>query len=59
MTIIDTTKFAIGIAFALAGVAVLVQSRRARGFNQKRQAGVLLLVAAALFVGIGLGLVDL
>ena len=59
MTIVDTTKFAIGIAFALAGVAVLVQSRSTRGFNQKRQAGAMLLIAAALFVGIGLGLVDL
>ena len=59
MTIVDTTKFASGIAFALAGVAVLVQSRGARGFNQKRQAGAMLLIAAALFVGIGLGLVDL
>ncbi len=59
MDIVDTTKFAIGIAFALAGVAVLVQSRRARGFNQRKQAGVMMLLAAGLFVGIGLGLVNL
>jgi drug/metabolite transporter (DMT)-like permease len=59
MTIVDNTKFLIGVAFALAGVAVLVQSRNSRGFNQKRQAGAMLLIAAGLFVGIGLGLVDL
>ena len=59
MTIVDTTKFAIGCAFAVAGVFVLVQARRSRGFNQKRQAGAMLLIAACLFVGIGLGLVNL
>ena len=59
MEIVDTTKFAIGVLFALGGVVVLVQSRRSRGFGQKKQAGVMMLLAAGLFVGIGLGLVNL
>ena len=59
MEIVDTTKFAIGVAFALAGVAMLVLFRRERGFSQKKQAGAMLLIAAGLFVGIGLGLVNL
>jgi hypothetical protein len=59
MTVVDTTKFAIGIAFALAGVGLLVMTRGTRGFTQKRQAGAMLLIASALFVCIGLGLVDL
>ena len=59
MEIVDTTKFAIGIAFALGGVAMLVVFRRDRGFGQKKQAGVMMLLAAGLFIGIGLGLVNL
>ena len=59
MEIVDTVKFAIGIAFALAGVVLLVAARGTRGFGQRKQAGALLIVAAALFVAIGLGLVDL
>ncbi|MBX3560857.1 MAG: hypothetical protein KF780_03495 [Sphingomonas sp.] len=58
MTIVDTTKFAIGILFAVIGVGVLVVSRREGGFGQRRQAGVLMLVAAALFGVAGLGLVE-
>ena len=58
MEIVDTTKFAIGIAFAVIGLAVLVLSRGSRGFDQRRQAGALLLVGAAVFAGVGLGLID-
>lgn len=59
MEIVDTTKFAIGIVFAVVGVAVLVLSRGGRGFDQRRQAGALLLVGAVVFLGVGLGLIDL
>ena len=59
MEIVDTVKFAIGIAFALAGAVLLVTARGTRGFGQRKQAGALLIVAAMLFVAIGLGLVDL
>lgn len=58
MEIVDTTKFAIGIAFLVVGAAVLVRARGTRGFNQTKQAGILFLIAAIVFVAIGLGLVD-
>ena len=59
MTIVDQTRFVLGIVFAVLGVAVLVSARGARGFNQRKQAGVLFLVGAAVFVAVGLGLIDL
>ena len=49
----------VGDPAALAGVGLLVMTRGTRGFTQKRQAGAMLLIASGLFVGIGLGLVDL
>jgi drug/metabolite transporter (DMT)-like permease len=55
MHIVDQTKFLIGVLFAVIGLGVLVSTRRTRGFGQRKQAGVLLLVAAALFLAIGLG----
>jgi drug/metabolite transporter (DMT)-like permease len=55
MHIADQTKFLIGVLFAVIGLGVLVSTRRTRGFGQRKQAGVLLLVAAALFLAIGLG----
>ena len=58
MEIVDPTKFLIGIVFALAGVAMLIYTRRTRGFNQRKQAGVLFIVAAIVFVAVGLGLID-
>ena len=48
MQIVETTKFVIGIG-------ILVSSRGTRGFGQRKQAGLLLLVAAAVFFAIGLG----
>lgn len=59
MEIVDTTKFVIGIVFAIVGIAVLVLSRGSRGFDQRRQAGALLLVGSVVFAGVGLGLIDL
>src|SRR5436190_1298731 len=55
MHIVDQVRFLIGLLFALIGVGVLVSTRRSRGFGQRKQAGVLLLVAAAIFIAIGLG----
>ena len=55
MHIVDQTKFLIGVLFAVIGLGVLLSTRRTRGFGQRKQAGVLLLVAAALFLAIGLG----
>jgi hypothetical protein len=59
MTIVDQTKLLLGVAFAVIGLGVLVSARRQRGFGQRKQAGALLLVAALIFAGIGLGLIDL
>ena len=59
MTIVDMTKFVIGIVFALLGVAVLVASRSERGFGQRKQAGALFLVGAVALVAIGLGLIEI
>ena len=59
MTIVDNTKFIIGIVFAVVGIAVLVSARGTRGFGQRKQAGALFLVGAAVFVAVGLGLLDL
>jgi drug/metabolite transporter (DMT)-like permease len=55
MHIVQQTKFLIGLLFAVVGIAVLVSSRRQRGFNQRKQAGLLLLVGAALLIAVGLG----
>ena len=59
MDVVDSTKFFIGIAFAAIGVAVLVAARGTRGFGQRKQAGVLFLIGAVVFVAIGLGWLDL
>ena len=55
MHIVEQTKFLIGILFAVIGLGILIVGRRTRGFDQRKQAGVLLLVVAALFIAIGLG----
>ena len=59
MEIVDTTKFAIGILFAIVGAAILLRARRTRGFGQLRQAGALFLVGALVFAALGVGLLDL
>ena len=56
--IVEPIRFAIGIVFGVVGVAVLVLARGSRGFNQRRQIGALCLIAAVVFVAVGLGLVD-
>jgi hypothetical protein len=55
MTIVDSTKFAIGILFAVIGIGILLSGRRTRGFGQRKQAGALFVVGAIIFVAIGLG----
>jgi hypothetical protein len=55
MHIVNTLKFAIGIVALLIGLFVLVRTRGARGFNQSRQIGAILLVAGIAFVAVGFG----
>ena len=59
MHIVDTTKFAIAIVFLVVGLVILARARGTRGFNQTKQAGYLLLVAAVVFGAIGLGYLDI
>jgi predicted permease len=59
MHIVNETKFIIGILFAVIGLGLLISARRSRGFNQRKQAGVLFLIAAIVFVAIGLGQLDI
>ena len=56
MIIVSTLKFAVGCLFLALGLFALWQSRSTRGFGQKRQLGLLLLAAGALFVALGMGL---
>jgi hypothetical protein len=58
MEIVDTLKFGIGIVFLAIGLVVLLQGRRERGFGQKRQLGSLLVLAGAVFLALGLGLIE-
>lgn len=55
MHIVDTLKFAIGIACLVIGLGILVYVRGSRGFNQSRQTAALLLIGGAIFVAIGFG----
>ena len=57
--VVDDTKFVIGIVFLVVGLVVLTYSRRSRGFSQRKQAGVLVLVGAVIFLAVGLGYLDL
>lgn len=56
MVITSTLKFAVGCLFLVLGLFSLWQSRTQRGFGQKRQLGLLLLAAGAVFIALGLGL---
>ena len=55
MHIVDQMKFLIGILAAVIGIAVLVTSRRTRGFGQRKQTAALLLFVAVIFIAAGLG----
>jgi hypothetical protein len=57
MEIVEPVRFFAGLALLLVGVALLWQARGTRGFNQKKQAGVMALGAAAILGGLGLGLI--
>ena len=58
MEIADTTKFAIGALFLVVGIGLLLVSRRERGFGQRKQAGVLMLLGGGALVAVGLGLIE-
>jgi NADH:ubiquinone oxidoreductase subunit 2 (subunit N) len=55
MHIVSMVKFVIGVVLLLGGGGVLVSTKSQRGFNQTKQAGVLMLLVGAVFVAIGFG----
>ena len=59
MHIVSTAKFVIGIVFLLLAAGLFLRTRGQRGFGQHRQAAALCLVAAGIFLAIGLGWLDL
>jgi predicted permease len=58
MEIVEPIRFFAGLALFLVGLLLLWQARGTRGFNQKKQAGVLALAAGVIVTAIGLGLFD-
>jgi hypothetical protein len=58
MQIVSMTRFVIGIIFLILAAALLVRARGQRGFSPPRQAAALSLVAAGIFLAVGLGLVN-
>jgi uncharacterized membrane protein len=59
MTIVDTTKFIGGLVLLVLGLVVLWRARKTRRFNEKKQGGVLMLAASAVFIAMGLGKLNL
>jgi hypothetical protein len=58
MTIVEPARFIAGLVFLLVGLAFLWQARGTRGFNQRRQTGVVALGGGGVLVALGLGWLD-
>ena len=58
MHIVSMAKFVIGLVFLVLALAFVPLAIRERGFGKFRQLATLTLVAAAVFVARGLGLID-
>ena len=58
MHIVSTAKFVIGLVFLAIALGFLPLALRERGFGKFRQLAALALVAAAIFLARGLGLVE-
>ncbi len=58
MHVVEMTKLLIGVLFAVIGIGMFVVFRSERGFGQRKQAGALFLVAAGVFVAVGLGYLE-
>ncbi len=59
MHIVDQTKLILAVVFAIIGLGLLASARGTRGFNQRKQAGVLCVLGALLMAAIALGYLDL
>jgi hypothetical protein len=58
MHIVSMAKFIIGLVFLAVALALLPRALKERGLGKYRQLAALSLVAAAIFVARGLGLVS-
>jgi hypothetical protein len=58
MHIVSMAKFVIGLVFLAVALAFVPRALKERGFGKFRQLATLALIAAAIFVGRGLGLVE-
>lgn len=58
MHIVSMAKFIIGLVFLAVALAVAPRALKERGLGKYRQLGALSLIAAAIFVARGLGLVN-
>ena len=58
MHIVSMAKFVIGLVFLAIALAMLPRALRERGFGRFRQLAALSLIACAIFVARGLGLVE-
>ena len=58
MHVVSMAKFVIGLVFLAIALGVLPLAIRERGFRKFRQLAALALIASAVFVARGLGLVD-
>ena len=58
MHIVSMAKFVIGLVFLAVALAFVPRALRERGFGRFRQLIALSLIAAAIFVARGLGLVE-
>ena len=58
MQIVSMTRFVVGLVFLILAAALFVRARGQRGFSQHRQAAALSLIAAGLFLAVGLGWLD-
>ena len=57
MHIVSMAKFVIGLVFLVLALAFVPRALRERGFGKFRQLAALSLIAAAVFVARGLGLI--
>ena len=58
MHIVSMTKLVVGIVFLLFAIGFVLPALRERGFGKYRQLATLSLIAAAVFVARGLGLIE-
>ena len=58
MHIVSTAKFVIGLVFLAIALGFLPLALKERGFGKFRQLATLAVIAAVIFLGRGLGLVE-